>query len=92
MVTSMRHALLMLVALLSVVGPPTRPPGRNPSKDGSPGSSGPATASCPYPGCRGKGRREGDRKYRCLSCGKGFSYCAACRSSYQFGEEGKHRH
>jgi hypothetical protein len=86
MATSMRRALLMLVALLAVIGPSNRPPGRNPQKAGS-SASAPDIAPCAY--CQENGRRQGANAYLCHSCGRPFTYCVDCGSSYKPRE--KHR-
>jgi hypothetical protein len=91
MVTHMRYTLLMLVALLGVMNPPSRPPGNNPPEDESRPATGPATTPCVYTDCEGEGTWNG-LLYSCDECPRVFYYCAHCSSPYPSGEEGKHQH
>lgn len=91
MITHVRHTLLMLVVLLSVMNPPGRPPGSKPAKAESLPAPGPATAPCIYPDCEGEASWNG-LLYSCDECPREFYYCTDCRSFYPSGEEGKHQH
>jgi hypothetical protein len=92
MVTHMRYTLLMLAALLGVNTPPSRPPGHQPAQHEPPAATVPATGPCPYPDCQGRGSWRKKFVYRCNTCDRPFYYCTDCKSFYQRGKEGAHKH
>jgi hypothetical protein len=91
MATSVRRALLMLAALLTVMKPPGRPPGDRSRKTESTASAAPPMSDCVYRGCEGQGSLEGPA-YRCDECGRVFYYCTGCGSTYPGDKKSKHRH
>jgi len=97
MLTHLRRTLLMLTALLGVIGPPHRSPGRKPvqfkpAQSESPPAAGPATVRCPYRSCQGQGSRRKELVYKCGECNRVFYYCMNCKSPYPRGKEGEHEH